>query len=424
MGRSSRLRKVCFVTDFFPEVHSRWSGAEIACQRLRTLLAEDGLEVEVFTARADRPDKKPGFVEEVRLMDDFSALFGASVKTLVPFDPLAYRRFLVRLRELRPDIVHLHNLKFLSFAPAAAARRLGIPVVFSVYDNWALCPRYCLVDSKGAVCERFHGLRCLGCVPMKKKPFVALRKQAFRAFMSRLDAIAVLTDSERRRYERSGVSPGRLHLLPLPLFDGDELDGTAAPAAEAVRRNTILFVGRLEHGKGLHLLVEAMPSVLRRFPDASVIVVGEHSGSDRYKRSVLARIEALGLGRAFSFLGKTGNAGIRELVSRSHVVAAPEQWAIAWPIFLTEAMSMGKRCVASRIGDIPAFIEDGRTGYLAAHDSAVQFAARLIEALEAPDPICAEASSSIRRLCDRSAIRDRLLSIYESARRKGLSGKA
>lgn len=414
MGNSRAVRKVAFVTDFYPEVHGKWSGAEIACQRLRGLLADDDIAVSVFTAKAEFPEKKPPFVEEVRLFEDISSQLGASLKTLFPFDARAYRFFLKRFRELSPDIVHLHNLKFMSFAPLAAARKLDIPAVFSVYDNWAICPRHCLVNARGEVCEKFHGLRCVGCVPLKKKPFVPFRKSVFRSFLEKIDAVAVLTGSERDRYLRSGVSSDKLHILPLPLFDEGE---DSQVLEHTVERNTILFVGRLEHGKGLHILVEAMPEVLKRFRKASVTVVGEHSGSDRYKRAVQSRIDDLGMRGVFSFRGKMGNGEIRELLLKSHVVAAPEQWAIAWPIFLTEAMSLGKHIVAGRIGDIPAFIKDGQTGFLAAHDSPDDFARKIIAALEAGKPVNLKASLMIKKLCDRGAIKDKLLSIYESARR-------
>jgi glycosyltransferase involved in cell wall biosynthesis len=416
MGNSVKVRKVAFVTDFYPEVHSRWSGAEIACQRLRGLLAEDGIEVAVYTARAEFPAKKPPFVEDVRLLENISPALGSSLKTLFPFDPLAYGFFLKRFRDHAPDIVHLHNLKFMSFAPLAAARKLGIPAVFSVYDNWAICPRYCLVKGRGGVCEEFHGLRCVGCVPLKKKPFVPFRRPVFGRFVGKLDALAVLTGSERERYVKSGVSAEKLHILPLPLFEEGE---DCRVDEHAVERETILFVGRLEHGKGLHVLVEAMPLVLKRFPEARVRVVGEHSGSDRYKKETLSRIKELGLESVFSFTGKMGNKEIRELLLKSHVVAAPEQWAIAWPIFLTEAMSMGKRVVASKIGDIPEFIREGQTGFLAAHDSHEEFAGKIIAAMEMPEPVNLEASRMIRELCDRKAIKKSLLAIYESAVKKG-----
>jgi glycosyltransferase involved in cell wall biosynthesis len=414
MRSSSALKRVAFVTDFYPEVHARWSGAEIACQRLRGLLVEDGIEVSVFTAKADFPGLMPPFLEEIRLLEDISSQIGASLKTLFPFDPLAYSFFLKRFRALTPDVVHLHNLKFVSFAPLAAARKLGIPAVFSVYDNWALCPRYCLVNGRGEVCEKFHGLRCVNCVPLKKKPFVPLRRPVFGRFLEKLDALALLTGSERDRYLRSGVNADKLHILPLPLFaDGED----AAQPSEAVERNTILFVGRIEHGKGLHVLVEAMPQILKRFKKAKVLVVGEHSGSDEYKRTAQARIDELGMSGVFRFMGKMGNREIKALLKGAHVVAAPEQWAIAWPIFLTEAMSMGKHIVASRIGDIPSFIMDGQTGYLAAHDNAGDFGRKIIAALEAKTPVNAQASLMIRKLCDPQAIKAKLLSIYESVRR-------
>lgn len=247
---------------------------------------------------------------------------------------------------------------------------------------------------------------------MKKKPFVALRRQVFGSFIKKLDAIAVLTGSEQERYLKSGVVKERVHVLPLPLFmDGEE----EKPIDATVEAGTILFVGRLEHGKGLHVLVEAMPDVLKGFKGAKVLVVGEHSGSDRYKRQVQTRIAELGMGSVFSFTGKMGNAEIKELLRRSHVVVAPEQWAIAWPIFLTEAMSMGRHIVASRIGDIPEFIRDGVTGYLAASGSPSDFADRITTALKSRRPVNPEAARVIRKLCDRRAITEKLLSIYESA---------
>jgi glycosyltransferase involved in cell wall biosynthesis len=82
-------------------------------------------------------------------------------------------------------------------------------------------------------------------------------------------------------------------------------------------------------------------------------------------------------------------------------------------------MSMGKRIVASKIGDIPAFIKEGQTGFLATHDSYEDFAGKIISALEAPGPVNQEASRMIRELCDRQAIKKRLLAIYESAMKRG-----
>lgn len=95
----------------------------------------------------------------------------------------------------------------------------------------------------------------------EKKAVRRVQETGLQELPSKLDAIAVLTSSERERYVQSGVSGERLHILPLPLFDGED---HMTPSPNAVKRNTILFVGRLEHGKGLHVLVEAMPMVLNR----------------------------------------------------------------------------------------------------------------------------------------------------------------
>jgi len=417
--------KVSFVTDYFPDVHDKWFGAEMACKRLFELLSggyeppryrgyeprRDGgsADITVYTSKVHRKGKAPGYIKEVPILEDGLKQAGFSLKTAFPFDPIAYRYFSRAFMKERPDIVHLHNIKYMSFAPAVAARGLGIPVVFSVYDNWSLCPKYTLLDKGNNICRDFHGLRCLKCVPAKKKPFVLFRKRIFDYFLGMVDAFAVLTESEKSNFIKAGIAPEKINILPLPL--SPRLAGAEVEEA-AVERNTLLFVGRIEFGKGLHVLVDAMPHVLERFGGARVVVAGEHSGNETYKRRVMKQIEGLGLGHVFKFVGKKGNEEVMELLRRAHIAVVPEQWAIAWPIFLTEAMAMGKVIVASRIGDIPSFIEHGKTGYLTDPKDPEDLARWLNHALGEGRLLNRECPGKVRSICDAARVRRETLRIY------------
>lgn len=405
------VKRVAFVTDFFPKIHRKWFGAEIACMRLKELLSGGGrVRVDLYTSRADFPGEIGKGTCEVPLIEDSHEKLGLSLKTAVPFDPRVYRFFRRAFRQDRPDIVHLHNIKRMSFAPLVAARALSIPVVFSVYDNWSFCPENALVDRHKRVCTRFGGPWCVACVPLKKKPFVPLRAPVFRYFLKKVDRFLVLTRSERENFTRYGVAPERIETLPLPLFPG-----LPEPDASGVRPRSILIVGRVEHGKGLHVLIEAMPGVLERFPDARVDVVGDHSGNSNYRLRAEARIKELGIEGAFVFHGKKGNEEVKGFLSRANVVAVPEQWSIAWPIFLTEAMAMGKVIVASRIGDIPEFIEEGRTGFLAEPVRPACFTEKINRALEQGSLVNRAAAERIRSLCDADRIRAALIDAYGRA---------
>ncbi len=401
--------KVSFVTDYFPDVHDKWFGAEIACKRLFELLSGEKTDITVYTSKVHRKGKAPGYIREVPILEDGLKQAGFSLKTAFPFDPIAFRFFSRAFIREKPDIVHLHNIKHMSFAPAVAARGLGIPVVFSIYDNWSLCPKYTLLDKGNNICRDFHGLRCLKCAPAKKKPFILFRKWLFDYFLSMVDAFAVLTGSEKANFIKAGIAPEKIDILPLPL---SPLLAEASPDDSDVERNTILFVGRIEFGKGLHVLVDAMPHVLERFGDARVIVAGEHSGNESYKRRVMKRIEGLGLGEVFKFVGKKGNEEVMDLLRRAHIAVVPEQWAIAWPIFLTEAMAMGKVIVASRIGDIPSFIEHGKTGYLTDPKDPADLARWINHALGEGRLLNRECPEKIKSIADAAHVRREMLRIY------------
>lgn len=50
-------------------------------------------------------------------------------------------RFVEVARALAPDVVHVGHLNHLSTSIVSVAKRLGLPVVFTLHDYWLMCPR-------------------------------------------------------------------------------------------------------------------------------------------------------------------------------------------------------------------------------------------------------------------------------------------
>jgi len=405
---------VCFASTFYPRLHRNWGGAEVACQRLRNLLLEDGHRVTLLTSRPDNGRAAERDWRALRTWADFMGRRGAmALDEALPFDPWAYVSARRLLDEIRPDVLHLHSFKELTFSLLAAAKRRGLPVLFSLYDLWALCPQSNLLHRRGGTCTRYMGLHCLWCVVPARKPLVFLRRTFFRRFLPQMDGLIVLSDGVRDHLARFGVPKEKIHVCPLPLFEG-----LSRPVAVRPRGRTILFVGWMTRPKGLHVLIEAMPRVLARFPDARVRVV-ETGAKAQHKAAFLRRIGELGLEGRFEFLGKKSPQDIRRLLTETAAVAVPEQWPIAWPIFCTEAMAYARPIAASRIGDIPWFIRDGETGRLFDPCSPRELADCLIGFFE--DPAAAEAMGRraqefIFDICEPKGIVSRLMNCYEEAR--------
>ena len=403
--------KICFATDFLPEYHKVWGGAEIACYRLYSLLQKRNYQV-VFIG--SKPDGKPldrGL--QYHAIPVYRDMIGHRcdfiLKNAYPLDSLA-KRWVQRLFEKEPpDILHLHHFTHLSLSIVEVASKLGIPTVFSLYDLWMLCPNGNLTTRKGKLCSRYHGAHCASCVSFPKKPLVFFRKALFDKYLPSICHFICLTETARDQLAEYGISKERTSVLPLPLFEAYSIGDND------FRDSSILFGGWVLRYKGLHILIEALPMIVKAIPEICLKVLETGVGR-RYKASLSNRLKTLGLRDRVIFLGKRSTQEVQSFLRKCSIVAVPEQWSIAWPTFLAEAMLFGKPIVASRIGDIPSFIHHGRTGLLANHKSPEEFAENVIalfmdqqQALE----YGAAARDTILQISNPDKISNMLLSVYK-----------
>jgi len=114
-------------------------------------------------------------------------------------------------------------------------------------------------------------------------------------------------------------------------------------------------VAYLIKAKGIDIAIKA----LAQLPEDVVLwVVGE--GPEQGNLEALAR--ELGLERRARFLGPKRN--VEPILQAADCALCPSVWAEAAGLVNLEALACGLPVIASRIGGIPEFIADGRTGYL------------------------------------------------------------
>ncbi len=108
----------------------------------------------------------------------------------------------------------------------------------------------------------------------------------------------------------------------------------------------VLYVGRLVPGKGLFTLLDAFCMAWDRFPELSLIVVGEGSYLKRIKESLGSRAQKAGV----SFLGAVPHNDLPEIYAASSIVVLPSI-SEGLSRVLLEAMACEKSVIAT---DIPA----------------------------------------------------------------------
>lgn len=120
------------------------------------------------------------------------------------------------------------------------------------------------------------------------------------------------------------------------------------------------YISRLERGKGFRYLMEAAPAVLKRWPDARFLFVGDGPPWDRRTADELLETHRL---RPYVLL--TGfRADIPELLAAMTCLVFPSFKIEGTPQVLLQALAMAKPVIATRVGGIPKLIVDHGTGLL------------------------------------------------------------
>lgn len=119
----------------------------------------------------------------------------------------------------------------------------------------------------------------------------------------------------------------------------------------------ILFVGRMVYQKGPDLLLEAVPSILRRFPSACIIFAGDGN----MLPGVMSQAHGMGLDHAVRFPGNVESERLSTLYHTSQLVCLPSRNE-PFGLVVLEAWCAGKPVVATDLGGPGEIIWHGVTG--------------------------------------------------------------
>jgi len=120
------------------------------------------------------------------------------------------------------------------------------------------------------------------------------------------------------------------------------------------KEQTIGFLGRFEEPrKGLSVLLEALPLLVKKNPNLRILVAGP-GDSEKVLKSI-----PLSLRSRINFLGRLSESEKADFLKSVTVYVAPNTGGESFGIILTEAMAAGATIVAS---DIPAFAEVLQSG--------------------------------------------------------------
>lgn len=364
--------KLLFLTQTYPRFAGDTAGPFI--RDLARALVRSGDRVTVVAPHA--PDVRPGWdddgVEVVTFRyapERFERLgYGRSLEAdvavkaaaglVAPLYLLAARRAVRRLVSRRSfDLVQAHWVVPNALAAAAIGRRVPLAVGLHGSDVF-------LAERPGVRhwVRRSLSRACLltGCSPELVERVAAL---GFPRERSRVIPYGV--DVERFSPD-SGRASGWRQRLGVP------------PEAPLV-----LAVGRMARKKGFEVLLEALPAVLSRHPEARVVLAGGGDLLDELRR------RAAPVARRVLFPGAVGHDELPDLYRAADLFVLPAVHdqrgnVDGLPNVILEAMASGLPVVASGISGIPLAVIDEETGLLLPEGDAGALASALDRLLATP----------------------------------------
>lgn len=328
-------------------------------RRLNVLLAESGRSVggtervvwELATRLPRQRYAVRAWLSPAPALDEFAAALegqGIEVDRVAEVDSRWDLRGMtatwMRLRKLKPDLMHVHHVwpaadRYL----AALARAAGVPH-FVVTEH--------IVGEAHSPAQR------------------ALKRDELR----RADAVTAVCGAIADRLVRDyGVGRERVRVVP----NGADLPDEAAEAgpARAWRerfaatplRPLWVVAARLEEQKGHAVLLDALAEVWKRGLDFMLAVAGDGS----LRGALEKRATDLGLGARVCFLGSLDDIG--PLLAASDAVLLPSRWE-GLPLTLLEAMARSRPVIATAVGGVPEVVEHGENGWLVPPGDAIALA--------------------------------------------------
>ena len=264
------------------------------------------------------------------------------------------------IRELAPDVVHVHHMLQLGAETLDLLRRLAprARFIFTAHDFFPLCAQEGqLLTTGGRLCHGPSLDACLRCFPGRAPSDFVMRDLEMRDLLADFDHILVPGPFARGRYLAAGYPAGQVGVMRNGIPD---LPAAAHRAAPDGRRDRFGFFGHINRFKGSLVLLDAS----RRLGEAAVPHrVLLNGGSAWQSEAFMAEFDAaLAAAPAASYRGGYAPEDLAGLMAQVDWVVIPSIWWENAPLVVQEAHRHRRPVICSGVGGAADMVRDGIDG--------------------------------------------------------------
>ncbi|SOD71516.1 glycosyltransferase involved in cell wall bisynthesis [Jatrophihabitans sp. GAS493] len=328
----SRRPGVLVITNWRDLKHPQAGGAEVVCEELAAHFAEQGEDVLLLAAHVDgqrRTEVVNGYT--IRRSGGQFTVYAAALL------------WLVRNRRRVSAVIDSQNgIPF--FTPLALPRRTPILLLLHHVHQ-----------------EQFGQY-----FPAPMATFGRWLESTGSRLVYRRRSIITVSPSTRHLARQQLALKGEMRVVP----PGSRPAGALAAVVQRTEHPSIVTVGRLVPHKRTNLVIEAMPGLLRQYPQLKLNIVGSGPELDAL-RDIVKR---LGVGSSVTFHSQCSNRSRDELLAASWLCINASSGE-GWGLSVIEANAFGTPVLAFDRPGLRDSIRDGVTGWLAPEGSPLAAAA-------------------------------------------------
>lgn len=290
----------------------------------------------------------------------------------------------------KPNLIHAHDW-LVSYAGVCLKHGFDIPLIATIHATEMGRNHGIHNDLQRYIHQRewfltFEAWKVISCSDYMKN-------EVNLAFSCPLDKIEVVNNA---------VVANKYNIK----FDKQSFHSQFAYSSEKI----VFYVGRMVREKGVEVLIEAIPKILKEYPKVKFLIVG-----GGYNEHLKRKAFELGVYNQIYFTGYVDDEILTKIYKVADCAVYPSLYE-PFGIVALEAMAAGVPAVTSDIGGFKEIVEHGVTGIQTWANNSDSLALGILKILKNPDyagKLVKEAKKRVKEKFNWDIIAKQTLKIYE-----------
>lgn len=309
---------------------------------------------------------------------------------------LSEENFSELISKIKPNIIHAHSYKATT---SKIGKRLNIPTIVTAHHGGIYCPSHSRIKCNNAICySKINFNNCVACILKDVKPGLQYLKpilklippekiikfgkfisnQSFVPFLTPISSIGLRIENHTNQWNdiinncsliispceeiskamlQNGLPKNKSIILP----HGIRLPKNRPPYPEIIGDNIKFFyVGRIEFGKGIHILLKALSQISNK--EIELHLIGSSGTNKEFK--YFKKLKSIYKNdNRIIWHGKMHPDDIYDLIKGYHVAVSPS-FLETYGLNIAEALAMGKPVLSTKNGGSEIQIKEGKNGWL------------------------------------------------------------